>query len=113
MPKFLVAIPHPDDSDRAAVENASIKRDIDVLNQEMIAAGVRVLAMGLHPARHAVSLRAAPDGTVVQSDGPYLPTAEHMGGFWILDVATMDDALAWGKKAVKACRAPVEVRRFY
>jgi hypothetical protein len=36
-----------------------------------------------------------------------------MGGFWILETATMDDALAWGRKAVAACRAPVEVRQIH
>ena len=113
MPKYLVAIHHPDDDDPAASEDAAMTRQIDDLNREMQAAGVRVLALGLHPARAAKSLRATPDGGVHVTDGPYLPTAEHMGGFWILDVATMDDAVAWGRKAVAACRAPVEVRRFY
>ena len=34
------------------------------------------------------------------------------GGFWVLEAATLDEALAWGRKAVVACRAPVEVRAF-
>lgn len=113
MPKYLVAIHHPDDYNAAAVEDAAMKRDIDALNEEMITAGVRVLAMGLHPARESKSLRATPDGGIRLTEGPYLQTTEHMGGFWILDVATMDEALVWGRKAVAACRAPVEVRRFY
>jgi hypothetical protein len=37
---------------------------------------------------------------------------EHIGGFWVLEVANLDEALAWGRKAVIACRAPVEVRPF-
>jgi hypothetical protein len=47
------------------------------------------------------------------TDGPYLETKEHVGGFWILEVADMDEALAWPRKAVVACRAPVEVRPFF
>lgn len=113
MARFLVAIHHPDDYDAAVVEDASMTREIGELNREMIAAGVRVLALGLHPAKQAKSLRADSDGGVQVSDGPYLKTPEHMGGFWILEVGTMDEAIAWGRKAVKACRAPVEVRRFY
>ncbi len=34
-----------------------------------------------------------------------------MGGFWVLEAANLDDALAWGRKAVVACRAAVEVRQ--
>lgn len=113
MARYLVAIHHPDDYNPAAVEDAAMTREIDLLNQEMVAAGVRVLALGLHPAKSAKSLLARPDGGVLITDGPYLKTKEHMGGFWILEVGTMDEAMAWGRKAVAACRAPVEVRRFH
>jgi hypothetical protein len=41
--------------------------------------------------------------------GRTLETKEHIGGFWVLDAANLDDALAWGRKAAVACRAPVEV----
>ncbi|HMI53816.1 MAG TPA: YciI family protein [Candidatus Saccharimonadales bacterium] len=44
------------------------------------------------------------------TNGPYLETKEHVGGFWILKAANMDEALAWGRKAAVTCLAPVEVR---
>jgi hypothetical protein len=49
---------------------------------------------------------------VLVTDGPYLEAKEHVGGFWILKAADLDEALAWGRKAAVACRAPVEVRAF-
>jgi hypothetical protein len=39
-------------------------------------------------------------------------TKEHIGGFWVLEAGELDEALAWGRKAAVACRAPVEVRSF-
>jgi hypothetical protein len=54
--QYLVAIHHPDDCDPAIAEDEQMERDIVVLNEEMIAAGVRVVAGGLHPARSAKSL---------------------------------------------------------
>ena len=51
MPQYLVAIHHPDDYDPFAAEDDAMRRDIDMLNEEMIAAGVRVFVGGLHPAR--------------------------------------------------------------
>ena len=113
MPQYLVAIHHPDDYDPLNAEDEAMSRDIDVLNEEMMAAGVRICAKGLQSARKAKSLRAQPDGKVLVTDGPYLETKEHMGGFWILEAADLDQALEWGRKAVIACRAPVEVRPFY
>jgi hypothetical protein len=112
MRQYLVAIHHPDGYD-TSMEDEAMDSDISALNKEMIAAGVRVFAGGLRPASNAKSLRAQPDGKVLITDGPYLEAKEHIGGFWVLEAANMDEALAWGRKAAVACRAPVEVRPFY
>lgn len=109
MPQFLVAIQLPDDFDPSKVDPA-MERDIDVLNEEIAAAGIGVFVGGLRPASEAKSLRAKADGKVLVTDGPYLETKEHTGGFWIIDVADMDAAVAWARKGVLACRVPVEVR---
>ncbi len=111
MTRYLVAIHHPDNYD-PSVEDEAMHRDIDVLNEEMIAAGVRTFVGGLHAVSKAKSLRAQPDGKVLITDGPYIEAKEHIGGFWVLEAADMDEALAWGRKAALACRAPVEVRAF-
>jgi hypothetical protein len=112
MTQYLVAIHHPDNYD-PSTEDEAMSRDIDVINEEMVAAGVRIFVGGLTPASSARSLRAQPDGKVLITDGPYLETNEHIGGFWVLEAAHLDDALAWGRKAAVACRAPVEVRQVW
>ena len=112
MAQYLVAIHHPDNYD-SSKEGEAMQNDIHALNKEMIAAGVRIFAGGLTPARDAKALRAQLGGKVLVTDGPYLETKEHIGGFWILEAADLDEALAWGRKAVIACRAPVEVRPFF
>jgi hypothetical protein len=111
MAQYLVAIHHPDNYD-PSTEDEAMHRDIDVLNEEMEAAGARIFAGGLSSAGNSKSLRAQPGGKVLVTDGPYLETKEHIGGFWILEAADLDEALEWGRKAVVACRAPVEVRVF-
>lgn len=112
MTQYLVAIHHPDGYD-GSLEDEAMHREIDVLNEEMVAAGVRVFVGGLRPANSAKSLRAQPDGKVLVTDGPYLETKEHIGGFWVVNAANLNEALEWGRKAVLACRAPVEVRPFW
>jgi hypothetical protein len=113
MPQYLVAIHHPDDYDPSVAEDEAMHRDIDALNDEMKSAGVRIFVGGLQPVTSARSIRAKPDGNVLVTDGPYIETKEHVGGFWVLEVASLEEALAWGRKAVVACRAPVEVRPFH
>ena len=112
MPHYLVAIHHPDDY-VPSLEDKAMVHDISALNKEMIAAGVRIFAGGLASPALATSLRAKPDGGVLITDGPYLEAKEHVGGFWILETADRDQAVAWARKAVVACRTPVEVREIF
>lgn len=111
MPHYLVAIHLPDDYDPAG-ESDQTRRDIDVLNDEMVAAGIRRFVGGLQPPGKARTIRKR-DGRLHVTDGPFVEAKDYVGGFWVLDVADEAEALDWGRKAVIACRAPVEVRPFY
>src|SRR5260221_10560783 len=96
MPQFLVAGYLPDDFDPSQMDEA-VGRDIHALNKEMIAAGVRKFACGLGAAR---SLRRQTDGKVLVTDGPYLETKEHIGGFLLLECADGDEAGARAPQSV-------------
>ena len=109
MPQFLVAGYLPNNFDPSLVDEAT-GRNIHALNKEMEAAGVMKFACGLGSAK---SLRAQTDGEVLITDGPYLETKEHIGGFWILECADMDQAVAWARKGVAATRGQVEVREIF
>jgi hypothetical protein len=105
----LVATYLPNDFHPSTVTEAMIE-EIHGVNRELIAAGVRKFACGISPAGSAKTLRGQPDGTVLVTDGPYTETKEHMGGFWILECADMDEALAWARKGAISCDAVGEVR---
>ena len=109
MPQYLVCNYLTDDFDPSTVTEAMIE-EIHALNQEMIAAGIRKFACGISPAAQAKTVRKQPDGRVLVTDGPYIETKEHMGGFWILEAADLDEALAWAKRAAIACDVAGEVR---
>ncbi len=113
MPQYLVAIHRPNHFDPFTVKDEAMSRDIDVLNDEMKAAGIRKFVGGLQPRHTARSLRRQADGQIALADGPFLTTTEYVDGFWVLEVADLDAALAWGRKAATACRASVEVRPFH
>ena len=109
MPQYIVANYLPDDFDPSSVTEEMIE-EIHALNREMIAAGVRKFACGISSPGNAKTVRKQTDGTVLVTDGPYTETKEHMGGFWILECADIDEALAWAKKAAIACDVTGEVR---
>ena len=99
MPHYLVTGFLPDDFDPSKVTEAMI-REIETLNTDMEAAGVRVLGLGLSPASGAKSLRKQPDGNLRVTDGPYVETKEHVGGLLVLKAANMDEALKWARRGV-------------
>jgi hypothetical protein len=109
MAQFLVAGYLPDNYDPSG-ESEEMVEKIHALNREMIAAGKRKFACGISPVAKAKTLRAQPNGKLLVTDGPFTETKEHMGGFWILEAADMDEALAWARKGAVACRTAIEVR---
>jgi len=109
MPHYLVASHLPENFDPSSMDESMV-RAINDLNDELEAAGARVVVGGLSPASQAKSLRAQPNGEVLVTDGPYLEAKEYVGGFSILEAADLDEVLAWARKSVIACRMPVEVR---
>ena len=109
MPHYLIAGYLPADFDPATQDDATVE-EIHALNRDMIAAGVRRFAGGLGSAH---TLRARRNGDVLTTDGPYLETKELLAGITIVEVADLDEALAWARKGAEACRAPVEVREIF
>jgi hypothetical protein len=86
-------------------------KDVDAFNQEIMAAGKWVFGGGLQPADMATVVDAS--GTdVITTDGPLPEAKEQIGGFWVLNCADLDEALALASRASKACRGRVEVRPF-
>jgi hypothetical protein len=86
--------------------------DVPAFDAQLEDAGVFVFHGGLHsPETTATVVRQSGDDFLI-TDGPYTETKEHLGGFWIIDVADLDAALGWAKLATVAARVPVEVTPF-
>jgi hypothetical protein len=77
----------------------------------MKAASVLIFTGGLDDAAPVFSVDAS-SGTPRFTDGPYVETKEHLGGFAVVDVADEEAALQWAGKIAVACGWPQEVRRF-
>lgn len=83
-------------------------------NDTVEQAGQLVFVDGLAPVATATTVTSpAGGGRPTVTDGPYLETKEHLGGFWVVDVPDLDVALDLAAEASAACRGPVEVRPFH
>ncbi|WP_312718221.1 YciI family protein [Mobilicoccus sp.] len=85
--------------------------DTGAFNDALERGGHLVFADGLEPAIAATTVDGRSD-TPVFTDGPYLESKEHVGGFWVIDAADLDEALALAAEGSRACRGRVEVRPF-
>ena len=113
MKRYLFTIYQPDGPTPPREFLDKVRRDIDALLDEAKRAGVWVFNGGLHPPTTATVLRAAKDGDMLVTDGPFSEGKEHVGGFLILQCPDLDAALAWGRKVARAIPLPIEVRPFH
>lgn len=72
-------------------------------------AGVIVAGHGLQGRHTATTLRVR-DGVRQVQDGPFADTKEQLGGYFVIDVPTLDDALAWAARSPTSATGTVEVR---
>ena len=109
MKQYLLSVYQPDGPTPPPEVLQKIMGDLDVLNEEMKAAGAWVFTAGLHPASTATVVRLQ-DGEVLTTDGPYAEGKEHIGGFTVIQAPDLDAALEWGRKLARATTLPIEVR---
>jgi hypothetical protein len=90
-------------------ERQKIYRDMVELSQELTARGQYLGGHPLHPSSSATSVRVR-DGKRIVTDGPFAETREQLGGYMIIDVKDLDEALAIAARVPLARTSTVEVR---
>ena len=84
---------------------------LGILEQEMKSTGAWVFSGRLHEPDTATVVRMSA-GEVVTTDGPFVESKEHLGGFYVIQAADLDAALGWASKVTQAINRPIEVRPF-
>jgi predicted transcriptional regulator YdeE len=101
--KVMVMVKASKASEAGAMPSQQLLTEMGKFNEELVKAGILLAAEGLHPSSKGVRVRfSGKDRTVM--DGPFTETKELVAGFWIWQVKSMDEAIAW----VKRCPNPME-----
>ena len=111
MTEYLIAFNGEWVPDHTAGELREKSEAVRALIAEMKAAGIFIFVGGLDDAAPVFSVDAS-SGTPLFTDGPFVESKEHLGGFAIVDVADEQAARIWAGKIAVACGQPQEVRRF-
>ena len=116
MTQYLLSVPHDSDEeptmetmDPAELEAAMAATGAII--EELNASGAFVFAGGLMPPSSAVTVDNTGE-SLSTVGGPFVEAPEYLGGFWIIEVADQDAAVAWAAKASKALGGRIEVRAF-
>lgn len=113
MPRYLLSVWHdaPYVVDLAGPDAERIGAAVGAFNARLEAMGAMVLGAGLEPPDTALVVRAEGDAIEV-TPGPRAAPLPAMGGFWVLDVADHDTAVALAQDAARATEIAVELRPF-
>jgi hypothetical protein len=111
MTEYLIAFNDSWVPDHTEEELRAKSRALSPLIAEMKATGVLIFTGGLDSAAPVFSVDAS-SGTPLFTDGPYVESKEHLGGFAVVDVADEAEARVWAGKLAVACGWPQEVRPF-
>jgi hypothetical protein len=99
--KVMVLVKASKDSEAGIMPSTQLLADMGKFNEELVKAGVMLAGEGLHPTSKAARVRfSGKDRMVI--DGPFTETKELIAGFWLWQVSSLEEAIAW----VKRCPNP-------
>src|ERR1700745_89541 len=79
-------------------------------NEALKEAGVLITLDGLHPPATGARVSFA-GGTPVVTDGPFTEAKEALGGYWMIEVKSRDEAIAWAKRCPASANEIIEIRQ--
>jgi hypothetical protein len=111
--KVMVIVKASPASEAGTLPSEQLLADMGRFNEALVAAGVMVSGDGLKPSSHGVRLRFSGKDRIV-TDGPFAETRELIAGYWVWNVASMEEAVEWAKKCPNPMPddSDIEIRPF-
>ncbi|GAA4422438.1 YciI family protein [Bremerella cremea] len=112
--RVMVIVKATKESETGVLPSTELLEAMGKFNEELVAAGVMLSGDGLKPSSAGARVTFSGDERIV-TDGPFAETKELVAGYWVWQVDSLADAIAW----VKKCPPPmegesvIEIRPFY
>jgi hypothetical protein len=101
--RVMVIVKATKESEAGKMPSTELLAAMGNFNEELVKAGVMLAGEGLHPSAKGARVRfSGSQRTVI--DGPFAETKELVAGFWLWQVKSMEEAIAW----VRRCPNPME-----
>src|SRR5256884_7418804 len=96
--RFMIMVPASKESEAGVLPDRKILAEMGKFNEEMVKAGVMLAGEGLLATSKGARIRFSGGKTTV-IDGPFTEAKELIAGFWLIEVKSKDEAIAWMKRA--------------
>lgn len=95
--RFLMIVKSDEATEAGAMPEEEVMASIGKYNDEMEKAGVMLSGEGLHPSSKGARIDYAGSERTV-TDGPFANAKELIAGYWVIEVASKDEAVEWAKR---------------
>lgn len=96
---FMLIVKASKNSEAGNLPSPELMKAMDKYNEELVKAGVRVMAKGLHPSSSGIRISFPKQGeNPVVTDGPFTETKELIAGFILIDVKSREEAIEWAMR---------------
>ena len=109
--RFMILVKANADSEAGVMPSSEGIAAMGRFNEELINAGILLAAEGLAASSQGAKVKFSKGGKSTVVDGPFAEAKELIAGFWIIQVKSLDEAVAWARKAPMPDGEELEVRR--
>jgi len=111
--RFMVIVKADQTTEAGVLPDAKLLTAMGKYNEELVKAGVMLAGEGLHPSSKGARVRFEAGGKTTVIDGPFTEAKELVAGFWLWQVKSKDEAIAWLKRAPFGPGAVIEIRQVF
>ena len=109
--RFMVIVKASKDTEAGVMPSTELLAAMGKFNEELVKAGVMEAGEGLHPTSKGVRIRYGGGEGVTR--GPFALSTDLVAGFWLINTKSLDEAIAWMKRAPFADGDEIEIRQVF
>ncbi len=110
--RFMVMVPASKESEAGVLPDEKILAEMGKFNEQMAKAGVLLAGEGLHPTSKGARIKFS-DGKTTVIEGPFTESKGLIAGFWLIQVKSKEEAIAWMKRAPFGDGVVLEIRQVF
>jgi len=110
--RFMVIVKADKNTEAGVMPSTELLTAMGAFNEQMVKAGVMLAGEGLHPTSKGARIKYSGKQPSV-SHGPFAVTSDLVSGFWLIQVASLEEAIGWMKRAPFDGGAEIELRQVF